>query len=252
MTAKPLDGFYEEGYYYYMEIRGKKMTVRDYARRIMLVTAISYDAKAAAEGRPVPIEMKDNVLSRDGSGDPFTWIKALSYEDGKLEMDYYYTIMGDSHYTLNRVDHGPFDHLLIRDREILPKIEGLWVDALHPESTIRIRKNELAFGYKGSYLEKVKIHAVSQKTRPTHVELVEESLTASDLGGYQNIEVLDNILTTRIIVCDATVPLIAYVREKDLGKLELPAEVYEPMRNLMVENPMVDVPPVKRAEDTER
>ena len=74
-----LNGFWEEGYHYYFEIDKDKLTVRDYRRAITLVTKISYDADALERGEATPIKLDDDVLSRDGYGNPFTMIRTLTY-----------------------------------------------------------------------------------------------------------------------------------------------------------------------------
>ena len=123
-----LNGFWEEGYHYYIEIRDDLFTVRDYRRAITLETTISYDAEALERGERTLIEVANPVLSRDGSGEPFTMIRELAYEDGELKFLYYYTIMGETLYTIKKVDHGPFDHIIIRDDEFLEGLQGEWIE----------------------------------------------------------------------------------------------------------------------------
>ena len=238
-----LDGYYEEGYHYYMEIRGQELTVRDYARRIELVTAFTADEDAMKRGEPAELALKDPVLSRDGYGRPFTWIKKLTFEGDRLEMDYYYTILGDKHYTIRKVDHGPFDHIVILDKEHLESLQGVWVDPLRPENTLEFKKNELRYLYKNTPLFTEKIHVVTRKTAPDMVFVVPEDLTQTEFKGLQEIAVLPDMLTTRDIVMDLSTPLRAFVRKENIGKVPLPPGVYEKPRNLMV-----DEPPFRRAE----
>ena len=68
MSHTCLNGFYEEGYHYYMEISDGVLTVRDYARRIMLTTDISWDEEALEREEKTEIYLTDNVLSRDAQG----------------------------------------------------------------------------------------------------------------------------------------------------------------------------------------
>ena len=123
-----LDGFWEEGYHYYLEFRGKRLTVRDYRRAVALETTVGYDADAIERGESAVISLADNVLSRTAKGEPFTMIRELRFEDGELKMLYYYTIMGETLYTLKKVDHGPFDHIIIRDAEFLDRLQGEWIE----------------------------------------------------------------------------------------------------------------------------
>ena len=128
LIAEKLNGFWEEGYHYYIEIRDGRMTVRGYRRDVVLETEISYDADAVERGERTVITPKESVLSRDFEGKPFTMIKELAWESGELKFLYYYTIMGETLYTLKKTDRGPFDHIIIRDEEFLPKLQGEWVE----------------------------------------------------------------------------------------------------------------------------
>ena len=242
MKKTSLDGYYEEGYHYYMEIRGHLLTVRDYARRIELETKFRTETQTGENGERIILKLNDPVLSRDGYGKPFTWIKELAYEDGRLEMDYYYTIMGDTHYTLKKVDHGPFAHIKIRDDEFLPLIQGEWVNALRPESTLVFKKNTLAYCYKGSPLFKNSIHVISYVTSPNEVRIVSEDLTRESFDGLQEIKIEPDRLTTREIIMDASTPLLVFVRRDKVGSVEVPAAAYEPVRCTMLPPRTDDVP----------
>ena len=74
-VSDKIDGYWEEGYHYYIEFRGEALTVRDYSRRVMLETTVSYDADAAERGERVVIALADNTLSRNLRGESFTRIK---------------------------------------------------------------------------------------------------------------------------------------------------------------------------------
>ena len=113
--SEKLNGFWEEGYHYYLEFRDEKLTVRNYRREIAIETKVSYDSEALDRGERTIIELADNVLSRTWDGEMMTEIKELAYENGELKMLYYYTIMGETLYTLKKVTHGPFEHIRIRD-----------------------------------------------------------------------------------------------------------------------------------------
>ena len=232
-----LDGFYEEGYHYYVEIKGSELIVRDYARRIMLTTVFTWDDVTLQKEGKVILQLADNVLSRDAENEPFTWIKALVYDHDRLEMDYYYVIMGDTHYTLNRVDHGPFDHLNILDDEWLPKLQGKWVNGLDREDVMTIRDNQLKICLNGYMMLDADIHVVSEKTYPDSIRLTPADLTRSDFGSYTAFTVEDDMLTGYMIIMDASSPLLAYIREEDFGKIDLPSAVHDPVRNTMMHQP---------------
>ncbi len=204
--SEKLNGYWEEGYHYYVEIRDVAMTVRDYRRKIALETHISYDADGLERGERTVISTGDNVLSRDGSGNPFTMIKELAYENGELKLLYYYTIMGETLYTLKKVENGPFDHITIRDEEYLPRLQGRWVEwsenGKHADS-LTISGDRLTMpGVNGA-----RVHAVSYKYDKDRVYIVPANLISSDFGAWTRIEVLPDMLTTRMIIFDASVPL---------------------------------------------
>ena len=123
----PLDGYWDEGYHYYLSVKGNKAELRDYAKRIIFTTSLKYDKKAVQRGEKTELTLGQTVLSRAANGEPMTWIKKLYYDEGNIVMEYYYTIMGDTTYTLHKVDHDPFYNIVIRDDEILPKLQGLWI-----------------------------------------------------------------------------------------------------------------------------
>lgn len=166
-----LSGFWEEGYHYYLEFRDKRLTVRDYRRAVALETTVKYDADAIERGERAVISLADNVLSRTASGEPFTMIRELAWENGELKLLYYYTIMGETLYTLRKVDHGPFDHIVIRDDEYLDRLQGEWIEWRadgERSSKLTIRRDRLSW-FDG---EVHPFHVVSYKTSPDVVRIV--------------------------------------------------------------------------------
>lgn len=250
-----LNGFWEEGYHYYLEFEDESLTVRNYRREVVFTTKVSYDRKALEAGERTVIHLDYNVLSKDASGNRMMEIRELAYEDGELDLLEYYTIMGEKHYRLKKVDHGPFDHILIRDEEILPKIQGVWKE-WSPSGRgqdLVIRGNELKWGFFGGG----RFHAVSYKYAPDKVRLVPENLIDGNFPGFTEIEVEEEMLTTRMIICDASTPLTVFARADRIDKIEIPPAAKEPIRNTMIYEgplrpfsggPMTDVPPVKMKE----
>ena len=57
-----LNGFWEEGYHYYLEFRDEKMTLRRYDRVIELETKVSYDAAAMDRGEGVVITPENDRI----------------------------------------------------------------------------------------------------------------------------------------------------------------------------------------------
>ena len=122
--SKKLNGYWEEGYHYYLEFCDALLTVRGYDRAVQLETEISYDAEALERGERTVIQLKDKVLSRSLTGEMMTEIGELAWENGELEFLYHYPILGDTVYTLHKVDHGPFAHIILRDEEYMDKLTG--------------------------------------------------------------------------------------------------------------------------------
>ena len=208
--------------------------MRNYRREIALETRISYDAAALERGERTEIALEDNVLSRDYEGNMMTEIHALFYEGGELKMHYYYTIMGDKFYTLKKVDHGPFDHIKIRDDEFLERLQGTWIQwrksgDTSTASAITIMGNTVKFPFGDGE----RFHVISRNYAPQQVFLVPENLIDGNFRGYTEIEVLPDMLTTTMMVCDASMPLEVYARRDMLDKIVPPARALEPMRNTM-------------------
>ncbi len=87
--SEKLNGYWEEGYHYYLEFRDDKLTVRNYSRKICLETSVSYVADSLEEGKRTVIKLENNILSKDYEGNMMSEIKELAYEDGRLGFLYY-------------------------------------------------------------------------------------------------------------------------------------------------------------------
>ena len=220
--SEKLNGYWEEGYHYYLEFRDEKLTVRNYMRAIDLETTVSYDADALERGERTVIALADNVLSRTYDGDPFTMIRELAYDGGELKFLYYYTIMGETLYTLKKVDHGPFDHIKIRDDEYLERLQGEWIEwsrTGNHTGVMTIKGNTVNAFFSG---KPEPFHVVSYNYAPDKVYLVPANLIDGNFRGYTNIEVLPDMLTTRMMVYDASVPLSVFARRNMIDKIEIP------------------------------
>lgn len=229
--SEKLNGYWEEGYHYYMEFRDEKLTMREYRRKIVLETTVIYDAEALDRGEETEIIPADPVLSRWPSGEMAMEIRSLRYVGGELKMLRYYTIMGEKEYTLKKVDGGPFRHIRIRDEEVLSRLQGKWKERTAKRSgrPLTIQGNSLSWeGFGGG-----KIHAVSYDYAPDKIWLVLEDLTESEFGGFDNVEVRGNMLVTRLIVSDMSVPPIVFGREEDLDTIEVPETAKAAPRSAM-------------------
>lgn len=236
-----LNGFWEEGYHYYLQFDGDKLTVRNYRREVALETDISYDVRALERGERTVIALKDNVLSRTASGEPFTVIRELAYENGELKFLYYYTIMGETLYTLKKVDHGPFDHIRIRDDEFLTGLQGEWVEwrpGGKAGQVLTILGNRIRlFGDRWATF-----HAVSYTYDPDSVHLVPANLIDTEFAGWTSFRVYPDRLTSTMMVCDMSMPLSVFARRDRLADLDVPDAAKRPAYNTMTMHTAVPFP----------
>lgn len=226
--SEKLNGYWEEGYHFYIEIRDSEMTVREYRRKITLKTTISYDAESLEKGLKTPITLADNVLSYGGSNNPMSWFEEFYYEDGLIKLVEGYSFMDRKDpMTLKKVDHGPFDHIIIRDDEYRERLQGKWIlwsasgdYSKKDRDALVIENDEFRWRlYKGRF------HVISYN-RPydrDKVYLVPWDLTESDFMGCTRFEVLPDMLTTHEIVFDMSTPLSVFAREENIYKIEVPA-----------------------------
>ena len=243
--SEKLNGYWEEGYHYYMEFRDEKLTMREYRRKVILETTVSYDAEALDRGVETEIVPADPVFDRWPDGKPAMEIRSLRYVGGELKLLEYYTIMGEKEYTLKKAEGGPFRHIRIRDEEVLPGLQGLWREwrANGKGSALTIRGNTLTWeGIGGG-----KVHAVSRDYAPEKILLVPEDLTESDFGAFCEVEVRGNMLVTKLMVMDMSVPSSVFAREADLDTIEVPESAKTAPRStmgpaVMTASPMVSKP----------
>ena len=229
--SEKLNGYWEEGYHYYMEFRDEKLTMREYRRKIILETTVSYDASALDRGEETEIIPADPVFDRWPSGEMAMEIRSLRYVGGELKMLKYYTIMGEKEYTLKKVDGGPFRHVRIRDEEVLPRLQGKWKErtAKRIGRPLTIQGNSLSWeGIGGG-----RIHAVSYDYAPEKVWLVPEDLTESGFSGFTDVEVRGNMLVTRLRVSDMSVSPTVFGREENLDSIEVPETAKAAPRSTM-------------------
>lgn len=232
-----LNGYWEEGYHYYLEFRDDNLTVRDYRRAIALETGCSYDAAALERGERTVIELKNNVLSTCWDGSPMSVIKELAYENGELALLKCYLEEEETLYTLKKVDHSPFDHIIIRDDEFLDKLQGVWKQ-WHGSGKLVITGRTLRWE---PFSEAEKFHVISYKYSPDKVKLVPENLIRSEFRGFTAIDVEKDMLTTYMMVCDMSVPMTVFARADMLDKIEVPGAALREPRNTMMH---VSAPPM--------
>ena len=230
--SEKLNGYWEEGYHYYLEFRNECLTVRGYDRGIRLETTVSYDADRLDSGEKTVISLADNVLSRTYDGEIMSEIKELAYENGGIRFLYNYTIMGETLYTLTKKDEGPFSHIIIRDEEFIDKLQGKWEQWTKSGtggSPMIIEGNTVSWAGGGG-----KFHVVSYRYDKESVYLVPENLTSSEFNAFTKVTILPDMLTTTMMVCDMSMPLSVFARKEMLDKIEIPSGAMAAPRNTMV------------------
>lgn len=222
-----LNGFWEEGYHFYFEIRDDKLTVREYRRKITLETKIEYDAESVEAGKKTRIKLADNVLSYGGYNNPMSWFEEFYFEDGFIKLVEGYSFMDRKDpYTMKKVENGPFDHIIIRDEEFLDRLQGVWLQwsasgdySKDKRTELYIKGNEFNWGlYKG------KFHVISYDSPydRDEVRLVPWDLTEDSFGGCSSFKVLPDMLTTHEIIFDVNTPLSVFAREENIDKIDVP------------------------------
>lgn len=241
--SQKLDGFWEEGYHFYVEIRDEKITIRDYRRKVMTETELSYDAESVERGVRTEIVLANRNLSTNCDGEPMSWFEDMYFEDGQIHATECYSFMDRRDpYVLKKVDHGPFDHIVIRDEEYLERLQGVWKDCKSPDKEyldLVIRDDTVQM-----MGEPQRFHVVSYTDTgsPEDVYIVPYDLTQSDFGGFTRIQVKPDTLTTRMLVCDMSVPLSVYARADMVDKITLPREAEQPAVSVMTPGPMTSGP----------
>ena len=243
--SEKLNGYWEEGYHYYMEFRDEKLTMLEYRRKVILETTVSYDAEALDRGEETEIIPADPVFDRWPSGEMAMEIRSLRWVNGELKLLRYYTIMGEKEYTLKKVEGGPFRHIFIRDEEVLPRLQGLWREWCPGGGKGRaftVKGNTIAWeGIGGG-----RVHAISRDYAPERILLVPEDLTEDDFGAFCEVEVRGNMLVTNLIIMDMSVPSSVFAREEDLGTIQVPESAKTAPRSAMGPAAIMSSPMVSR------
>ena len=235
-----LNGYWEKERRYYFEFRDGRGIFREYRRKIMLDTEISYDAERLESGARTEISLADATWDRDAFGGAMTRVKELAYENGRLIFATGYVSEADSRneYVLEKVNHGPFDHIRIRDDEYLPRLAGVWKawgrsGEMGDELFIDEKERKIICLGRGLGA----FHVVSYALAPERVYIVPEDLTEESFSSYTRFEVKPDMLTTTEKVFDMSMPLTVFAREDMLDKIEIPDAAKQPARSVMMCSP---------------
>lgn len=228
MYSDKLNGFWEEGYHFYFEIRDEKLTVREYRRKITLKTTISYDAESVEKGLKTPIKLEDNVLSYGGSNNPMSWFEEFYYENGEIRLVEGYSFMERKDpYTMKKVEHGPFDHIIIRDEEFHDRLQGEWLKWSISGDYSEEKREKLVIDNDTFYwrMHSGKFHVISYDRNYDRdsVYLVPWDLTEDSFSGVTRFTVYPDMLTTNEMICDMSTPISVFAREENIDKIEVPA-----------------------------
>ena len=231
-----LNGYWEEGYHYYLEFQDDSLIVRGYDRKVVLETKVSYEEKDDL----IEIRLKDNFLSYTYDHQMMSEIRRLTYEDGLLKLLYHSTINGETEYVLKKVDHSPFSHIIIRDEEYIDSLQGKWYRWNGNGDYLEIKGNKVYW----MNMEE-EFHVVSYVSVPDKVQLVPADLCQGNFRGFTSIDVKEDMLTCYMIVYDMSVPLSVFARKEMLEKISVPEEAKRKPSNTMTSdhrplNPFVE------------
>ena len=247
--SEKLNGYWEEGYHFYFEIRDEKLTVREYRRKVVLETVISYDTSGVEAGRKTQISLADTVLSRGGDGSPMSWFEDFYYEDGEIHLVEGYSFMDRKDpYVMKKVDHGPFDHIIIRDDDFRDRLQGEWLKWSPSGDYSENRRTTLVIEGDTfrSRLASGRFHVISYDYAYDRdsVYLVPWDLTEDSFFGCTHVEVFPDMLTTHEIIFDMNTPLSVFAREADIGRIRVPEAAKGGYSSAMRPGPMTGTSPV--------
>ena len=231
-----LNGFWEEGYHYYLEFRDEKMTLRRYDRVIELETNISYDAAAMERGESVIITPENDRISSGLTGNMMREIHEIRFEDGVIHLTLHDYADEYLPYTLKKTERGPFDHIVIRDDEFLDSLQGVWKEwgAKSGGNDLVIRGNHLKWGIWGEDDFHVISYNYDGRYDPDRVYLVPEDLTRDSFRGFTKFDVKPDMLITTMMVCDMSMPSTVFARADMLDKIEVPGSAKRAPVNTMM------------------
>ena len=233
-----LNGFWEEGYHYYLEFRDEKMTLRRYDRVIELETNISYDAAAMERGESVVITPENDRISSGLTGNMMREIHEIRFEDGIIHLTLHDYADEYLPYTLKKTERGPFDHIVIRDDEFLDSLQGVWKEwgAKSGGNDLVIRGNHLKWGIWGEDDFHVISYNYDGRYDPDRVYLVPEDLTRDSFRGFTKFDVKPDMLITTMMVFDMSMPSTVFARADMLDKIEVPGSAKRAPVNTMMNN----------------
>ncbi len=220
-----LNGCWEEGYHYYLELSDDSLRLRRYDRAIVLETAVTYQWKNKERCEILP---QDRILSYSVDHRMMSEIRSLTYEKGEIRLLYYSLINGETEYILHKTDRSPFSHIIIRDEEYLDSLQGKW-KRYKGDDFLKIKGNTLSW----MGMEE-KFCVVSYAYDPDKVYIHPADLSRDNFPAFTQIEVRKDMLTCTVIVMDASMPLTVFAREDMMNRRTIPEAADRGMKNTML------------------
>ena len=232
-----LNGYWEEGYHYYIEIRDGRFILRDAGKRVTFETDVEFDPEAAAAGERADLKIGRTSIADTYKGEPMLYITDIYYEAGEIHLLTYFTITKRAeHYLLKKVDHDPFYNTIILDDEYLDRLSGVWVEWSRNKDSkleLRIKGNDAFIFYDGHEIFRDRIHVAAYRSNPERILIVNYDLTVDGVANYSEMIVHPDMLTCYEQVCDMEMPMTVFTRREMLDKIVVPAAALSEPRNTM-------------------
>lgn len=246
MTGQPIEGlqqqlqgYWEGGSAYYLEFTEEQLTVRDYAKRIVLETA--YTLAANADGS-TDILLDENGLRYAPQDTPLIFIQSLCLDGDMLYLTEDYPLLERiTEYKLYKVDHDCFANIVIWD-ELLPDLEGQWEDE-DGFFVLELEGDMLYLYFAGDTQNPdiaQQIHLISYDWDERERKyLAPSDLSERDFRGFSFFawDEENDVLTTQMEVCDADVQPVCHFRR--VPNLTPIPQIYDPNDGPLCYKPVI-------------
>ena len=201
------EGWWEDGDRFYLEVRGSRMTLRDFSKQVLLSAEQQILDRGSGHWEIVPEETAFTLV--DGSE---AEVMALCWDGEGLQFRYR---CGDGVEcrTLVKAVEGPFADTLIRDEELLPQLQGRWVQE-DGDYVLCLADDILTITHGEETVSVTPVHTVSYRHDESgHVYLVNAELTENYIGDFPGFEMKDGALVSYLEAWDEDRwPTVRFVR----------------------------------------
>ena len=204
-AVEPIEGYWQAGNSYYLEIDGDELIVRDSMKRQILRTSYLLEE----DNGKLNIIPEDMFFSYPHLEDPYAEIIDFYLEDGSIYIHFSHNYMPDEvkEAVFDRTDEGPFDNIIIRDDEFLDSLQGKWVERPGNFYVINIEGNHMSIGFENEgKLEpdfETDFHVISYTYNPDRIFLINDDLVETEFYAFTQFEYKDDRLHTSEMVLDA-------------------------------------------------